>query len=63
MKRYIKVKNKWLDTLEDQKRGIIYFVFKKKVVKWTLATNIERRIGHLQAETDNLRDFISQEAK
>ena len=61
MKRYIKVKNRWYDTLEDQKKGIIYFVIKKKVIKWN--GEKERRIGHLQAETDNLRDVKSLEDK
>ena len=56
MKRYIKVKNRWRDTLQDQKNGIIYFVIKRKVIKWD-GTN-ERRIGHLQAETDTLKDEI-----
>ena len=56
MKRYIKVKNRWRDTLQDQKNGIIYFVIKKKVLKWDGIK--ERRIGHLQAETDILTDEI-----
>lgn len=63
MKRYIKVKGKWIDTLEAQKENLIYFVIKKKVLKWNTETDKERRIGHLQAETDNLSDVIAQEAK
>ena len=63
MKRYIKVKGKWIDTLKAQMENIIYFVIKKKVLKWNIENNKERRIGHLQAQTDNLSDVQEQEAK
>jgi len=51
MKRYIKVKHRWIDTLIEQKHGNYYYVIDGRVY---CLTDEERYIGNLSAQTDDL---------
>lgn len=52
MKRYIKVKGQWIDTLEQQKAGYYYFVVDDKVSYLSDETMTEYEIGTLEDESD-----------
>ena len=54
MKRYIKVKNRWIDTLETQKKGEVLYQIKKAIYR----LSDDKKLGHLQGETD-----IKEEAR
>ena len=56
MKRYIKVKNRWLDTLTQQKAG--YYYYECDGLIWCLPddTKIDYVVGKLQDETDFAED-------
>lgn len=54
MKRYIKVNDQWIDTLEQQKAGYYYIVV-DNVVYYISTTDV--KIGDLQGETDNFEDL------
>jgi len=54
MKRYIKVNNQWIDTLEDLKQyGRTYYVIDGKVYYLWDETLEEYEVGDLQDERDN----------
>lgn len=48
MKRYIKVKGRWLDTLESLKAGYCYL----KIGKIIYEIYSDTKLGYLQAESD-----------
>lgn len=50
MKRYLKVKGQWIDTLEALKNGICYIVINNKVMD----AYTDYEIGTLEDETDVL---------
>lgn len=54
MKRYIKIHNKWVDTIEALKDGICYIL----IGKWVYDAYTDIKYGHLQDETDTLEDEI-----
>ena len=54
MKRYIKVKGQWIDTLLEQKNGYIYFIIKSYVSYYSDETGCEYEIGILEDESDVL---------
>ena len=56
MKRYIKVHNKWIDTLIQQKAGYYYYVIGKKVYCLPDENMVDYEVGKLQDETDILSD-------
>jgi len=53
MKRYIKVNNRWIDTLSQQKAGFYYYENDNMI--WCLpdSTMVDYIVGKLQEETDN----------
>jgi len=57
MKRYVKVKGKWIDTLTEQKDyGRYYFIINNRVSYYSDEYGVEYEIGRLQDETDTLED-------
>lgn len=52
MKRYIKVNNKWIDTLEAVKKGIYYYPVEDKVYYFIRDNSDEMELGKLQEEAD-----------
>ena len=54
MKRYIKVKGQWIDTLEQCKGGFYYYIVDGYVYYLYDETMIEIEIGILEDETDVL---------
>ena len=53
MKRYIKIKGKWIDTLVQQKNGYYYYIIGKKVYCLPESTMVDYIVGRLQDETDD----------
>lgn len=48
MKRYIKVNNQWIDTLEALKNSVCYIIINKKVID----AYTDTQIGTLEDESD-----------
>ena len=52
MLRYIKVNNKWIDTLKAQKEGLTYLYIEGAIIVVD-EDGIETEIGQLQGESDD----------
>lgn len=62
MERYIKINSRWIDTLEAQKSGYIYYELEGAI--WCLPENgMDYKVGKLEEErkspiTDTLSEFL-----
>lgn len=54
MRRFIKVNNKWIDTLTEQKQGKWYYDIKGIIWCLPYDTMVDYVVGKLQEEADNI---------
>ena len=58
MKRYIKVRGRWIDTLQQQKAGYYYYVVDNKVYCLPDTTMVDYEVGKIQEETDDVENTL-----